>query len=116
MAYKEGIPSVNDTKPADAIARDRLSAAVHLLRWRRSIRYAVRGAHQHNWRVFRGGGSHLRGQWSKDPGANTFAIAMIAIFIPLVPWSYVFEHYVRKSGDRWWGRAPVSPDEALSKR
>jgi hypothetical protein len=56
-----------------------------------------------------------RGQWSQDLGANTFAIGMIAIFIPLVPWSYVFEHYVRKSGDRWWGRSLVSPDEALSK-
>jgi hypothetical protein len=58
----------------------------------------------------------LHGQWSKDLGANTFAIGMIAIFIPLVPWSYVFDHYVRKSGDRWRGRAPVSPDEALSER
>lgn len=53
----------------------------------------------------------LRGQWSKDLGANTFAIGMIAIFIPLVPWSYVFDQYVRKSGDRWWGRGPVSPGE-----
>ncbi|HEY6448687.1 MAG TPA: hypothetical protein VIY53_19685 [Acidobacteriaceae bacterium] len=58
----------------------------------------------------------LRGQWSKDLGANTFAIGMIAIFIPLVPWSYVFEHYVRQPGDRWRGRALASPDEALSKR
>ena len=57
----------------------------------------------------------LRGQWSQDLGANTFAIGMIIIFVPLVPWSYVFEHYVRKPGDRWWGRARVSPDEALSK-
>jgi hypothetical protein len=58
----------------------------------------------------------LRGQWSQDLGANTFAIGMIAIFIPLVPWSYVFEHYVRQSGDRWRGRALVSPGEALSQR
>lgn len=50
-----------------------------------------------------------RGQWSNDLGANAFAIGMVVIFIPLVPWSYVFEHYVRKPGDRWWGRAPVSP-------
>jgi hypothetical protein len=57
----------------------------------------------------------LHGQWSQDLAANTFAIGMIAIFIPLVPWSYVFECYVRKSGDRWRGRTPVSPDEALSK-
>ena len=57
----------------------------------------------------------LRGQWSQYLGANTFAIGMIVIFIPLVPWSYVFEHYVRKSGDRWRGHALVSPDKALSK-
>ena len=47
----------------------------------------------------------LRRQWSKELGANAFAIGMIVIFIPLVPWSYVFEHYVRKPGDRWRGPA-----------
>jgi hypothetical protein len=54
----------------------------------------------------------IRGQWSQDLGANTFAIGMIVIFIPLVPWSYVFENYVRKPGDRWWGPARVSTPEA----
>ena len=57
----------------------------------------------------------LRGQWSQDIGANTFAIGMIVIFIPLVPWLYVFRHYVRKSGDRWRSHARVSADKALSK-
>ena len=47
----------------------------------------------------------LQGQWSHDLGATTFAVGMIVIFIPLVPWSYVFEQYVRKPGDRWWPAA-----------
>jgi hypothetical protein len=44
----------------------------------------------------------LRGQWSKDLGTTTFAVGMIVIFIPLVPWTYVFEHYVKRPGDPWW--------------
>ena len=49
----------------------------------------------------------LRGQWSKDLGATTFAVGMIVVFIPLVPWSYVLEQYVRKPGDRWWRAASI---------
>jgi hypothetical protein len=26
---------------------------------------------------------------------------MVVIFIPLIPWRYVFAHYVLKHGDRW---------------
>jgi len=51
----------------------------------------------------------MRGQWSKDLGATTFAVGMIAIFIPLVPWSYVFEHYVKQPGDPWWRRTTTAP-------
>ncbi len=51
----------------------------------------------------------LRGQWSKDLGTTTFAIGMIVIFLPLVPWSYVFEQYVKKHGDPWWRRATTVP-------
>lgn len=29
------------------------------------------------------------------------SILMVVIFIPLIPWRYVFAHYVLKSGDRW---------------
>jgi len=29
------------------------------------------------------------------------ACLMVVIFIPLIPWRYVFAHYVLKSGDRW---------------
>jgi hypothetical protein len=51
----------------------------------------------------------LRGQWSKDLGATTFAVGTIAIFLPLVPWSYVFEQYVNKAGDPWWRHAAMTP-------
>jgi hypothetical protein len=29
------------------------------------------------------------------------AVLMVAIFIPLIPWRYVFAQYALKSGDRW---------------
>jgi len=29
------------------------------------------------------------------------AVLMVVIFIPLIPWRYVFAHYVMKHGDRW---------------
>ncbi len=29
------------------------------------------------------------------------SILMVVIFIPLIPWRYVFAHYVLKRGDRW---------------
>lgn len=29
------------------------------------------------------------------------ACLMVVIFIPLIPWRYVFAHYVVKHGDRW---------------
>jgi hypothetical protein len=29
------------------------------------------------------------------------SIAMVVIFIPLIPWGYVFRHYAMKTGDRW---------------
>lgn len=50
----------------------------------------------------------LRGKWSKDLGATTFDVGAIVIFLPLVPWSYVFEQYVKKAGDPWRRRAPAS--------
>jgi hypothetical protein len=34
---------------------------------------------------------------------------MIVIFVPLVPWTYVFEHYVKQPGDRWWRSATSVP-------
>lgn len=33
--------------------------------------------------------------------ANIKAVLMVVIFIPLIPWRYVFAHYLLKHGDRW---------------
>jgi hypothetical protein len=33
--------------------------------------------------------------------ADIQAVAMVVIFLPLIPWGYVFRNYVMKSGDRW---------------
>ncbi len=34
--------------------------------------------------------------------ADTFSdVLVIAIFPPLIPWSYVIRHYIRKPGDPW---------------
>lgn len=29
------------------------------------------------------------------------SIAMVVIFLPLIPWGHVFKHYVLKPGERW---------------
>jgi hypothetical protein len=29
------------------------------------------------------------------------SVLMVVIFIPLIPWRYVFAHYLLKQGDRW---------------
>jgi len=29
------------------------------------------------------------------------AVLMVVIFIPLIPWRYVFAHYILKHGERW---------------
>ena len=29
------------------------------------------------------------------------AVSMVVILLPLIPWRYVFTHYVGKRGDRW---------------
>ena len=29
------------------------------------------------------------------------AVLMVVIFVPLIPWRYVFAHYVLRPGDRW---------------
>jgi hypothetical protein len=48
-----------------------------------------------------------RGQWNQDLGSTTFAVSLVVIFLPLVPWSYVFRNYVSKTGDRW-GRSAAT--------
>jgi len=32
---------------------------------------------------------------------NIKAVAMVVIFVPLIPWRYAFAQYVMRSGDRW---------------
>lgn len=49
----------------------------------------------------------VRAQWNADLASTTFAVSLVVIFLPLIPWSYVFEHYVKSSGDRW-GRGTVT--------
>jgi hypothetical protein len=33
--------------------------------------------------------------------ADIQAVAMVVIFLPLIPWTYVWKHYAMKPGDRW---------------
>jgi hypothetical protein len=33
--------------------------------------------------------------------ADIIAVAMVIVFLPLIPWGYVWRHYVAESGDRW---------------
>jgi hypothetical protein len=33
--------------------------------------------------------------------ADIKAVAMVVVFIPLIPWRYVFANYIVKPGDRW---------------
>lgn len=44
--------------------------------------------------------------WSADQinaaaAEDIKAVLMVVIFVPLVPWRYVFAHYVLRPGDRW---------------
>lgn len=40
-------------------------------------------------------------QITQDASEDIKSVLMVVIFIPLIPWRYVFRHYVMKSGDRW---------------
>lgn len=33
--------------------------------------------------------------------ADIQAVAMVVIFVPLIPWRYVFAQYALQRGDRW---------------
>jgi hypothetical protein len=48
-----------------------------------------------------------KGQWNQDLASTTFAVSLVVIFLPLVPWTYVFRNYVSKAGDRW-GRSAAA--------
>lgn len=47
----------------------------------------------------------LRGQWNQELASTAFAVGLIVILLPLVPWTHVYECYVMKPGDRWSGAA-----------
>lgn len=49
-----------------------------------------------------------KGQWNQDLASTTFAVSLVVIFLPLVPWPYVFRNYVKKTGDRWGGSAATA--------
>ena len=40
-------------------------------------------------------------QIDADTRQSFFEIAPVIILIPLLPWSYIFSNYLKKSGDRW---------------
>lgn len=40
-------------------------------------------------------------QISDAVAADIQSVAMVVIFIPLIPWGYVFRHYLFQRGDRW---------------
>ena len=40
-------------------------------------------------------------QISAAVAVNIQAVAMVVIFLPLIPWRYVFAQYVTKRGDKW---------------
>jgi hypothetical protein len=53
-------------------------------------------------------------QWSAggiDPAfaETTFACLWVVIFVIIVPWSYVFENYVKKAGDPWRSHVADAP-------
>jgi hypothetical protein len=54
----------------------------------------------------------LRGQWNRDLGIMTFDVGMIVVFVPLVPWSYVFEHFVKRPGNPWLRHPTATPVDA----
>jgi len=40
-------------------------------------------------------------QISEGTAEDIKSVLMVVIFIPLIPWRYVFRHYVLTHGDRW---------------
>ena len=41
------------------------------------------------------------GQVDEATSANTFACSFVILVVIAIPWRFVFDHYVRKQGDRW---------------
>lgn len=51
----------------------------------------------------------MRAQWTQDLASTTFAVSLVVIFLPLIPWPYVVDQYLKKSGDRWGRSAATAP-------
>jgi hypothetical protein len=51
----------------------------------------------------------LTNQFDADTRQSFFEIAPIIVLIPIIPWRYVFAHYVKKAGDRWTFRPNSAP-------
>ena len=41
------------------------------------------------------------GQMDAATSANAFACSLVVLVLVAMPWRFVFDHYVRKQGDRW---------------
>ena len=41
------------------------------------------------------------GQVDEATAANTFACSFVILVVIAIPWRFVFDHYVRKQGERW---------------
>jgi hypothetical protein len=41
------------------------------------------------------------GQMDAASSANAFACSLVILVVIAIPWRFVFDHYVRKQGDRW---------------
>lgn len=41
------------------------------------------------------------GQVDEATSANTFACSFVVLVAIAIPWRFVFDHYVRKQGERW---------------
>ena len=44
---------------------------------------------------------YLNGTMDEHLAHYAFQVAFVVIIPLVIPWSYVFDHYIRKSGDRW---------------
>lgn len=53
----------------------------------------------------------LRGEWNSNLQATTFAVSLVVIFLPAIPWPYVLEHYGKRRGERWLPRVVAAPPE-----
>jgi hypothetical protein len=40
-------------------------------------------------------------QVTDDVAADIFSVSIVVIFLPLIPWGYVWREYLMKRGDRW---------------